>query len=113
MHVRATRENLVNQPEHIGSGDGARENYAEDRVVNRRKALHNVGLQDIRIALCELLRAVEGAMRAFAFAIGVGIENKLALEQRLDKIRARDARRGRGRARRKSSGAWHRPSENY
>ena len=86
VDIRAAGENLVDQPERPFIGKRTREQIAQNRVINRRKELHNIALQDVAIAARKLLGAVERAVRALAFAIGVGIVDELALKDRLDDI---------------------------
>ena len=58
-------------------------------MINRRKELDDVALQDVAIFTRELLGAVERGVRPFAAAIGVGIENKCAFKDRLDDVAER------------------------
>ena len=58
--------------------------FEQNEMIDRREVLADVGAQHIAIAARELLETVDGAMRAFADAIGVAIRNEHALEARLD-----------------------------
>ena len=62
----------------------ARQTEPQDRVVEAREELPDVALQHESIATRETLRPVQRAMSALTDAIGVGVGNEAALEQRLD-----------------------------
>ena len=66
-------KDAVDQPEGAFIGQHALQSPAQNFMVDARKELGDVALQNVSIFTRELLAAVNGAVRAFARAVGVTI----------------------------------------
>jgi len=85
-HADAAGENLIDEPQHLRVVDFACERRAQNCVVNRWEKLSHIALQNVTITPRKMLTAIQRAMRPFAFAIGVRIENERPLENRFDDV---------------------------
>ncbi len=69
----AAGQNLVNQPSTPADRPSCAQSPAQNRVVDAGEKLAHIPLEHVAIAAGKLLAAIQGAMGAFADAVGVGV----------------------------------------
>jgi hypothetical protein len=79
----AVVDDLTDQPQHVRVFDLAGHEFLDDGVIQRREELLDVGLENIAEAPGELLATLNGGVRPFALATGIGVGNERPLEDRL------------------------------
>jgi len=74
----------VEQPQGARAGDAPAQILLQDLVIDRREIAIDIAAQHMPMAIAIALIAGDRLVRPFACAVGIGIENKAALEDRLD-----------------------------
>lgn len=62
------------------------QDVTQNGVIDSRKVLFDVALQDVRITPGKLGAAVQGPVGAFADPVGVAVVNEAALKDRLNQV---------------------------
>ncbi len=83
QHPFSTFKNTVNEPKNLMIFNFSGKNVSKNVMVNTRKELTDIELQNIRVTAGKRLTTVDSPMRAFANTIGIGVRNKTKLENRL------------------------------
>ena len=84
QHVAPAGEDELDQTHQIRLGHQLAQALEQDRMIDRREVLADVGAQDVAMTSRELLQTVDGAVRALADPVGVAVRDEHPLEARLD-----------------------------
>jgi len=86
LDVLAAGQDVPHQIHDAFIAEGARQDTEQDFMVNGGEELAHIKVHDETMPSQVICAAIQGGMRAFALAVGVTVEDELALEERLDDV---------------------------